>query len=184
MVIKELQRTLLTQDVQLPVAVLKDVKVTMHGGSGELVLRKGAKLELPLSDALPLLKKSFIALDSERLHSPQDINKVRWLESRELGTLQALNGDFYLKARLSIIDMEQRGVDERKINLVKAALVDIIRLRLQKIMKAVSASPEPSRDLLEKLTWEERALYTMLCGFVREWYRFMVEFIEKGDIIG
>ncbi|MEM1509061.1 MAG: hypothetical protein QXY49_03975 [Thermofilaceae archaeon] len=184
MVIRELQRTLLTQDAQLPVAVLKDVKITMHGGPGELVLKKGAKLELPLSDALPLLKKGFIALDSERLHSPQEVNKVRWLESRDAGSIQALNGDFYLKARLSIIDMEQRGVDERKVSLVKATLVDIIRLRLQKIMKAVSASPEPSRDLLEKLTWEERMLYTTLCGFVREWYRSMVEFIEKGDVIG
>lgn len=181
MVAIELAKTLLPLSIQVPVVVLRDMKTSMRGASGELVLRKGAKLELPLSEALPLIEHGIVAVDSERLPALRDMSKIRWIESRDPGTIQKLDEDFYVKVRLAIMQMELKGEDQRIVNSAKATLVDIVRLRLQKILRAVTANPELSRDFSEKLTLEERALYASLCRSVKMWYSSMVEFVERGD---
>lgn len=181
--VNELVDTLLPLSIQVPVVVVQDVRTSVRGAPGELVLRKGAKLELPLGEALPLVKQGIVAIDHERLPTLQEMNKIRWIESRDPSDLQKLDEDFYLKARLSIALMEQRGEDERKIGAAKAVLVDIIRLRMQKILKAVAANPEPSREFVEKLSIEERALYASLCKSVKVWYTSMIEFVERGDLL-
>jgi hypothetical protein len=181
MVAIELTKTLLPLSIQVPVVVVQDMKTVVRGASGELVLKKGAKLELSLSEALPLIERGVVDIDSERLPSLRDMNKVRWIESRDPNEIQKLDEDFYVKARLAIMQMELKGGDDRAISSAKATLLDIIRLRLQKVLKAVTANPELSRDFSEKLTLEERALYASLCRNVKMWYSSMVEFVERGD---
>ena len=181
MVAIELTKTLLPLSIQVPVVVVQDMKTVVRGASGELVLKKGAKLELSLSEALPLIERGVVDIDPERLPSLRDMNKVRWIESRDPNEIQKLDEDFYVKARLAIMQMELKGGDDRTISSAKATLLDIIRLRLQKVLKAVTANPELSRDFSEKLTLEERALYASLCRNVKMWYSSMVEFVERGD---
>jgi len=181
MVAIELTKTLLPLSIQVPVVVVQDMKTAVRGTSGELVLRKGAKLELSLSEALPLIERGVVDIDPERLPTLRDMNKIRWIESRDPNEIQKLDEDFYVKARLAIMQMELKGGDNRAISSAKATLLDIIRLRLQKVLKAVTANPELSRDFSEKLTLEERALYASLCRSVKMWYSSMVEFVERGD---
>lgn len=179
----ELSRTVIIADAVLPVKVLEDVKTLLPGRVGELTLRRGAKLELPLREALPLVRRGVVEVDGERLYSLQDLNKIRWIEGRDLHALQDLDEHFYLKARLAILKLGEEA-DERRLSIAKAAVVDIIKLRLQKILRTVMANPEPDRELMEKMTWEERALYVQLCEVVRSWYESMVEFVERGDVLG
>lgn len=179
MTASELAKTLLITEVQVPVIVLEDVKTVFKGGSGELVLKKGAKLELSLREALPLIRKRVVELDADKLPSLQELNKLRWIESRELSDIQKLEPVFYIKARLSIVQLEKK--DPKKAKSVESILIDIVRLRLQKILKAVTANPEYNREFAEKLSLEEKTLYTSLSMFVKNWYMSMLEFIEKGD---
>jgi hypothetical protein len=184
MVACELARTILPLSTLIPVVVLQDVKTSMKGSSGELVLRKGAKLELPLGVALPLIERGVVKVDQESLPPLREMSKIRWVESRDPNTVQKLDEDFYVKARLLIMLMESEGKDQRAVESAKAMLLDIVRLRLQKILKAVTANPEMNRDFAEKLTIEERALYATLCRSVKMWYSSMVEFVERGDPLG
>ncbi|RLF06196.1 MAG: hypothetical protein DRK00_02380 [Thermoprotei archaeon] len=184
MVAMELARTVIVADATLPVTVLEDVKTVLPGRVGELTLKRGAKLELSLREALPLIRRGVLAIDEERLYSLQELNKVRWIESRDMQTLQKIDEYFYLKARLTLASLEKREPGGRRVSLAKAALIDIIKLRLQKIVRSVMANPEPDRELMERMTWEERTLYVRLCELVRGWYESMIEFVERGDVIG
>lgn len=179
----ELSGTLLALRMQLPVVVLEDYRTSLKGSSGELVLRKGARLELTLAEAIPLIRRGVVAVDSGRLYSLQELNKLRWIESKDLSEVQRLDEDFYVKARLSITTMASGG-DASRAELAKANLVDIVKLRLQKVLRAVAANAEPSRDFAERLTVEERALYISLCKLVSSWHSSMVSFAERGDPLG
>ncbi|GEM_PF-357529 len=181
MVASELARTLLTLNTHVPVIVLQDMKTPMKSSLGELVLKKGVKLELPLGEAIPLIERNVVKINPEGLPSLREMNKIRWMESRDPNVVQKLDEDFYVKARLFIMLMESESQDRRAIDLAKAMLLDIIKLRLQKILKAVTANPELNRDFAEKLTIEERALYAALCRCVKMWYSSMLEFVERGD---
>lgn len=184
MVANELAKTLLIIDTQVPVVVLEDVKAAVKGGLGELPLRKGARIELPLREALPLIKRRVLELDAERLPGYKEFMKIRWMESRDLSAPQEISPDFYVKARLALLLLEERDEDPQEIKKIRAAVIDIVRIRLQKIIRAVLANPEYSRELAEKLTIEERALYSLLCKAVGDWYASMREFIERGDPLG
>ncbi|MEM0042688.1 MAG: hypothetical protein QXF46_01065 [Thermofilaceae archaeon] len=184
MVASELSKTLVMADAQVPVVVVSDAKVPVKTSSGEQLLRKGARLDLSLREALPLIKKGVLALDPERLYSWQELNKIRWIESRDLSAPQQLAGDFYLKARLTVQLLEKSSEGSKKADAAKAMLVDIVRLRLQKILRAVLVNPEFSRDFAERLTIEERALYACLCKVVSDWYSSMKQFLERGDPLG
>jgi len=181
MVASELTRTLLPLNTQVPVIVLQDVKTLMKSVSGELVLKKGVKLELPLGEAIPLIERGIVKVNPEGLPSLREMSKIRWVESRDPNTIQKLDENFYVKARLFVMLMESEGQDRRAVDSAKATLLDIIKLRLQKILRAVTANPELNRDFAEKLTMEERALYATLCRCVKMWYSSMVEFVERGD---
>ncbi|RLE71006.1 MAG: hypothetical protein DRJ43_00740 [Thermoprotei archaeon] len=185
MVAMELAKTVIVADALLPVKVLKDVRASLPGRVGDLVLRRGAKLELPLREALPLLRKGLVAVDPSRLYTLQELNKIRWIESRDPQMIQKLDEHFYLKARLTLAHLEkEEGVSGYRLEVAKALIIDIVKLRLQKVVRSVTANPEPNRDFMEKLTWEERALYVKLCDLVNSWYRSMLEFIEEGDVLG
>lgn len=180
----ELAQTIIVADATLPVTVLEDVKTMLPGRVGELTLKKGAKLELSLREALPLIRRGVVAVNAERLYSLQELNKVRWIESRDIQALQKIDAYFYLKARFMLSSLGGGGPESRKVSLAKSILIDIIKLRLQKILRSVMANPEPDRELMERMTWEERVLYVRLCELVRSWYESMVEFVERGDLVG
>lgn len=182
MVASELAKTLIMLDAQIPVMATEDARVAVK--TGEQLLRKGARLELPLRDALPLIRKGVLVLDHERLYSWQELNRVRWMESRDLTTPQPLAYDFYLKARLTVQLLEKSPEGSRRADAAKSLLVDIVRLRLQKVLRAVLANPEFNRDFAERLTVEERALYASLCKIVGDWYSSMRRFLEQGDPLG
>ena len=59
---------------------------------------------------------------------------------------------------------------ERTENLVR----DIVNCRIRKIV-SLAASPTPSEELIQGLTYEERTLYTLLNKTINEW---------KGKLLG
>ncbi len=180
-----LSKTLLIMDVAVPVVVRKDAKALVRGGASEIVLRKGTRLELPLYDALPLLRKGIVALDSEALPTHQEVNRIAWMEGRDEQSPQPLPKDFYVRVRLALRALESRGEDPKKIESMRSLAIDILDRRLRKILEAVArARALHNRDFAERLTTEERALYALLCRVVRDWYASMIEFLERGDVVG
>jgi len=187
-VARELARTLLVVDAEVPIIVREEVPEDLKRGSRGHLLKKGMRLELTLREALPLIKRGVAELDAERLLGEGEpdkvLRKVRWIESRDLSQLQALDPCFFLKVGLLLKHLEGKIDDARKVGDIKATAIDIVRLRLQKILRAVLANPEYNRDLAERLTIEERMLYATLCRTVKSWYDSMVCFLERGDIGG
>ena len=175
----------MTLNTNIPVLILEDFETRLPGRTGRLSLRKGLRLELPLREAIPLLRKGLAMVDVSKLYDIKELNKIRWIESRDTRALHKLDEYFYFKIALVLNALkEEEKTDERTLELYRTVVLDIIKLRLQKILRSITASQEPDKELMSKLSWEERILYVKMCHTVNEWYRSMLEFLERGDPIG
>jgi len=143
-------------------------------------VEEGAKVEAPLSLALLMVKNGIASLDESSLPTLSEINRIAWLEMKS-GELQRIDKDFYIKSSLLVWSLLGRVDDfesERKMRLVKALLMDIIKCRLQKIVKLALSNPIPSRDIIDNLTSEEEALYLTICDVIGSWLKYMKELME------
>ncbi len=182
--------TTLYSDVEIPIIVKAEEKLILPLNGLRIELKKGLKRELPIRFAIPLLEKNLIDIDTTRLYSKEIINKIRWKEERT-ETLQELEEDFYFKVRILIKSLEEqlkKNPDDIEllstIRHIKISVIDIIKARLQKIVKMASTNPEVSREYLKKMTKEERMLYVQLCDILSYWYDSLQKFIDKGEIFG
>lgn len=187
MEVLDLRDTLLVSDYELPLVIRDDKIKNLKFGALEVKIRKGLKLELPLKVAAPLLEEQIAEVDYDKLPKLPYYNKVRWREQR-LTELQELPQDFYIKASLYISHLNKlslRGDEKAALELrrTKAALVDIIRLRMKKIANYAVTYPQVNRDLLKKMTIEEKQLYTSLCSYLDKWYLNLVKSLEEGEKI-
>jgi len=181
----DISRTLLVLNVNVPVVALEDFEVQMPGRAGKMVLRKGLRLELPFREAIPLFKKGLMSVDLQNLYSAKELNKIRWVEGRDPRAPYGIDEFFYFKTALLLAALRQtKEADERQVEVYESIVLDIIKLRLQKILRSITAGQGPDRELMSKLSWEERILYTKICHLVNEWYRSMLRLLEGGDIIG
>jgi len=182
----ELLGTIAVAELEVPVEIIGERTRKVSLGGLQVELKKGAKLELPLKAVLSLIRRGEASIDPSRLYSIGELNKIRWKEEQSY-QLQKLEPFFYLKARLLIELLEQEAMNEpraqAKIRHIKVCVLDIARSRLNKILKAVLANPEPSRELMSLMTLEERALYVKLCSIVGAWRDSMQRFIEEGDVL-
>ncbi|RLE85805.1 MAG: hypothetical protein DRJ41_00435 [Thermoprotei archaeon] len=183
----ELLGTALFAELEIPVEVLKNKSIEISGL--RLDLKKGSKVALPLRLLMPLIKEGIIKLDEGRLYDFNTLNKIRWREERS-EELQRLEKDFYLKSRLVLSLLENRLKEDvenyellSKIKQIKVLLMDIVKRRGYKISRLAFASPEPSRDLMERMTREERMFYVKLCDLIKSWQESMSIFIERGEVI-
>ncbi|RLE84983.1 MAG: hypothetical protein DRJ41_02100 [Thermoprotei archaeon] len=183
----ELLDTVVFAELEVPVEVKSDKLVEIGGLKVEL--KRGAKLNLPLRLSHTLMREGIVKLDEGKLYSLNMLNKIRWREERS-ERLQKLEKDFYLKSRLTLSVLEEKarqGYDSYEprssIKQFKITLMDIVKRRVYKIAKIALANPEPSRDLMEIMTREERVLYIKLCDLIKSWQESMKLFIERGEVI-
>mgnify|MGYP000097141196 CR=1 FL=1 len=176
--------TLLLADVEVPVKVIADELTGIRYGALEYKLRKGLSIELPLKLAVPLWQKGEVELDVNKLPDFSELNKIRWKEERAR-ELQRLERGFYVKVELLLAYLKASAEDNREKEQVlrrsKAAIVDIIRARMKKIVELAVANPKPEREIMKKMSVEERMLYVALCSVLNDWYTFMVSRLERGE---
>lgn len=142
--------------------------------------KRGEKIKIPLSLALFLIKKNAVSLDESSLPTLSEINKIAWLEMKG-NELQKVSKDFYVKSSLLVWSASKNPYDfesERRLRFIKALLMDIVKSRLQKIVKLALSNPVPSRDIIENLTLEEEVLYSTMCNIISSWLRYMRELVE------
>ncbi len=184
MVVFDPLNTLLLADVEVPVRVVADELAGIRYGALEYKLRRGLSIELPLRLAVPLWQKGEVELDVDKLPNFSELNKIRWKEERAR-ELQRLERGFYVKVELLLARLKASAEDDgEKAQLLrrsKAAIVDIIRARMKKIVELAVTNPRPEREIMRRMSVEERMLYVALCSILNDWYTFMVSRLEKGE---
>ena len=172
-------------DAEIPVLIKSSKIKSVKYGALEFRLKSGLSLELPLKVAVPLLREGMAEVDESKLPGFVELNKLRWKEERT-EDLQPISSDFYIKARLYLDALRRRSESDNRSEILlrksKAVIIDIITSRMKKIVRYALSSLQPSRNLLENMSYEERILYIALCHLLEEWYRLMVNKIERGGV--
>ncbi|RLE81385.1 MAG: hypothetical protein DRJ51_03925 [Thermoprotei archaeon] len=132
-----------------------------------------------------MLKYSrLLELGKESLVSPLDLRKMLLIESKS-STLQKVPEDFYVRIILSVMLLKKRyeleGKEEilKDINEIKETAIDILRKRLQKIVSLAHLNPEPSRELMTNMSFEERIIYRRICDIISSWEKFLINYLER-----
>jgi len=180
--------TLLTKDIEVPVLIKKKIPKLPLGMLIDLSgVKEGATLNLPLRIAEVLVEKGYAEIDTKRLFSVSEINKIRWKEEKTTD-LQPLEEGFYVKVKclLKKINEELMKSEETDVKLVKLSrtvkgiVVDIIKRRIYKIVNLALANPYPSRNLMKLMTKEEKYFYVKTCDVLREWEETLIKHVEGG----
>lgn len=141
------------------------------GGSRVENLKVGESAELPRWVAEELVNLNVARIDEE----PFDSEVFRAL-SREkmMGPLQlsVLEQDFYLRLKRRLAQLAE-GLSEGKVrkedfDRIKAGTYDLIGMRLSKLL-SLSSSTTSSQTLIEKLTPEETAFFSVSQSLSKEW---------------
>lgn len=139
---------------------------------------KGGRARVPLKLALSLMESGAARPDASALPTLSEINRLAWLETKS-DELQRVDKEFYVRAYLLVRSLSSEGEEaERRLRFVKAVLMDIVRSRLQKIVRAAVSDPKPSKELLSNLALEEEALYLAVCEVVGSWLEHMRRVVE------
>jgi DNA replication initiation complex subunit (GINS family) len=101
------------------------------------------------------------------------LSKIHWREtipaSRQLPSLQST---FYCLLRRHVSELRQLSrqdqVKLRELERTESLVRDIVNCRIRKIV-SIAASPTPSEELIQGLTYEERVLYSILNKTIEEW---------------
>ena len=146
-------------------------------------LRAGQKVKVPLPIARILVDEGYASYDEESIPNVTEINKIAWMEART-DELQELPPNFYYLASLLVKKLKEKVINEKDLHserhllLVRSTLLDIIKCRLQKIVKIALANPTPSKEIISKMSFEEEMLYLSLCKLLSSWIEFMRKVIE------
>lgn len=121
------------------------------------------------------LKKAGIA--RIRMDEPIDLmmlNKIQWKERVQTSQkLTSLPEDFYPKLRRYLEELNDEAIKkpEKRADYEKAKnnSVDILRMRLKKIVALSSSGRDPTSQILHGLTKEEKYVYDCLHKIISEW---------------
>ena len=133
----------------------------------------GQEIEVPYWTAKELVKAGFARFREEDTLDYNALSKIHWREtipaSRQLPSLQP---NFYCLLRRHMVQLselsKQDQVKLRELERTETLVHDIVNVRIRKIV-SLAASPTPSEELLQGLTREERALYSVLNKTIEEW---------------
>jgi hypothetical protein len=133
----------------------------------------GQEIEVPYWTARELVQLGYAKFRDEDRLDYNALSKIHWREtipaSRQLPALQPA---FYclLRRHLSELNLlsRQDQVKLRELERTESLVRDIVNVRIRKIV-SLAASPTPSEELLQGLTYEERALYSILNKTIEEW---------------
>jgi hypothetical protein len=147
--------------------------------SRTLSAKIGQEVEVPYWTARELVQLGYARFREEDTLNYNSLSKVHWREtipaSRQLPALQA---NFYCLLRRHMSDLKESSkrdqVKLRELERTENLVRDIVNCRIRKIV-SLAASPTPSEELIQGLTYEERNLYAVLNNTIVEW---------KGKLVG
>ncbi|RLE65554.1 MAG: hypothetical protein DRJ34_05830 [Thermoprotei archaeon] len=175
------------ETIEVPVIVVKNVDTELNIGEIKIgPLNKGDRIKIPYRLLDILFKEKIVDIDVMNIPALSEIRKIAWIESRS-NELQKLDKNFYINASMLIKKLENELIENydanllREIEEIKSLLYDLVKCRLNKILSLVISSHIPSRELVEKMTEEEKILYTQLCNHIGDWFSTMKKIIE-GEI--
>lgn len=147
---------------------------------------EGNEYEVLYWVARELEKFGVVRFRSEELLDSSKLYKIHWKERvQTAGQVSELPKDFYPKLRRYIAKLEVEAAKTpekmREYEKVKQLAVDIVNLRLKKIISLASA-PAQAEHILRNLTAEERLLYEHIYRLINKWKNQLLEFEEvKGE---
>lgn len=135
--------------------------------------RVGQEIEVPYWTARDLVELGYARFREEDVLNYNSLSKIHWREtipaSRQLPSLQST---FYCILRRHVSELRQMSrqdqVKLRELERTESLVRDIVNCRIRKIV-SIAASPTPSEELIQGLTYEERVLYSILNKTIEEW---------------
>ncbi len=133
----------------------------------------GQEVEVPYWTARDLVQLGYARFREEDVLNYNSLSKIHWREtipaSRQLPALQA---NFYCLLRRHLAELQQMSrhdqVKLRELERTESLVRDIVNCRIRKIV-SIAASPTPSEELIQGLTYEERMLYLILNRTIENW---------------
>jgi hypothetical protein len=133
----------------------------------------GQEVEVPYWAARELVQLGHVRFREEDVLNYNSLSKIHWREtipaSRQIPSLQVT---FYCMLRRHIAELRQLSKQDqvklRELEKTESLVRDIVNCRIRKIV-SLAASPTPSEELIQGLTYEERVLYSILNKTIEEW---------------
>ena len=135
------------------------------------------EVDVPRWLAQELSKAGLAKLSPEEKVTIEELARLAFLETRTIGTastLQKLPSEFYVKVKheieVSLNELSRNPSSKtiEKYRKIEMFVRDIVRSRLRKILSLVLTVEEP-KDVIVKLTPEEKTLYRVLRDIVKFW---------------
>jgi len=167
------------ENSQIRIVLTREIPDLTPKLSRTLSAKVGQEVEVPYWTAKELVQLGYARFREEDILNYNSISKIHWREtipaSRQLPALQP---NFYCVLRRHISDLRESAkrdqVKLRELERTENLVRDIVNCRVRKIV-SLAASPTPSEEMIQGLTYEERTLYRLLNGTIVEW---------KGKLLG
>lgn len=157
------------QDIRLSVS--RDIPEVRAGDYKIGPLKAGDPIRVPPSIALFLIRRGFAQLIQQDFLPLEDLRKIHWRETKSINDLQELDRGFYVRARLSMAQLE-----EQEAKQYEQILKELAQVRLRKLLNTVAVSPSlvDTREYLDKLPIEEEVIVREVSRIARSWVESMV----------
>ena len=161
------------ENSQTRVVLTREVPDTSPKMSKFSSTRVGQEIEVPFWTAKELVQLGYARFREEDVLNYNSLSKIHWRETIPASRqLPALQGNFYCLLRRHVAELKelskQDQVKLRELERTETLVRDIVNCRIRKIV-SLAASPTPSEELMQGLTYEERILYTILNKTIAEW---------------
>jgi hypothetical protein len=161
------------ENSQTRVVLTREVPDTSPKMSKLSSARVGQEIDVPYWTAKELVQLGYARFREEDVLNYNSISKIHWRETIPASRqLPALQGNFYCLLRRHVGELKelskQDQVKLRELERTETLVRDIVNCRIRKIV-SLAASPTPSEELMQGLTYEERILYSILNKTIAEW---------------
>ena len=161
------------ENSQIRIILTREIPDLSPKLSRTLSAKIGQEVEVPYWTARELVQLGYARFREEDVLNYNSLSKIHWREtipaSRQLPALQP---NFYCLLRRHVSDLKDLSKRDqtklRELERTESLVRDIVNCRIRKIV-SLAASPTPSEELIQGLTYEERSLYTILNKTIMEW---------------
>lgn len=161
------------ENSQIRVVLTREIPEATPRLSKLATVRVGQEIEVPYWTAKELVQLGFARFREEDVLNYNSLSKIHWREtipaSRQIPALQS---NFYCMLRRHMSELQelskQDQVKLRERERTESLVRDIVNCRIRKIV-SLAASPTPSEELMQGLSYEERVLYSILNKTIDEW---------------
>ncbi len=163
------------ENSQIRIVITREIPDTPPKLAKLASAKVGQEIAVPYWTAEELVELGYARFREEDVLNYNSLSKIHWREtipaSRQLPALQA---NFYCMLRRHLAELrrlsKQDQVKLRELERTETLVRDIVNCRIRKIV-SLAASPTPSEELIQGLTYEERVLYSILNRTIEEWKR-------------